>query len=258
MYTVKRIANLAGVSVRTIHYYDEIELLKPSEIGDNGYRYYSDEALFQLQQIRLYREMELDLMQIKAIMDDEAFDLVSALQQHRQTLQQKMERLCRLVKTVDATILHLVGEVNMSNKNIFEGFSEEKQKAYEKEAAELWGDSVTQSVKLWHSYSDERKEEVMQEGAAIYTELAAKMNLGTKSPEVQALLKQWHEHIRNFYEPSFERLRGLGEMYHDHPDFNDTFSAFHPNLPAFLKEAIAYYVDGLETEWLERELALES
>lgn len=86
MYTVKQMANLAGVSVRTLHYYDEIDLFKPTAVGDNGYRYYSDEALFQLQQILLYREMALDLRQIKDIMADEAFDLVSALQQHRQTL----------------------------------------------------------------------------------------------------------------------------------------------------------------------------
>ena len=258
MYTVKQIANLAGVSVRTMHYYDEIDLLKPSTVGNNGYRYYSDDALFQLQQILLYREMDLDLQQIKAIMADEGFDLVTALQQHRQTLQRKLERLQTLVNTVDATILHLVGEVNMSNKNVFEGFNEEKQKAYEQEAKEMWGDSVTQSVKLWHSYSDERKEAVMQEGGEIYAALAENMSLGAESAQVQALLERWHEHIRNFYEPSFERLRGLGEMYHDHPDFRATFTAFHPDLPAFLKEAIAHYVDGLETAWLEKELALEA
>ncbi|MCB8944750.1 MAG: MerR family transcriptional regulator, partial [Ardenticatenaceae bacterium] len=238
MYTVKQIANLAGVSVRTMHYYDEIDLLKPSAVGDNGYRYYSDEALFQLQQILLYREMELDLAQIKAIMDDEAFDLVSALQQHRQILQRKMERLRTLVKTVDATILHLTGEVKMSDKNVFVGFSEEKQQAYAKEAEEMWGDTVRQSMKLWHSYSEERKAEIMQEGSDIYSELAAKMALGPEHPDIQALLERWHEHMRYFYEPSLETLRGLGEAYDDHPDFRATFTAVHPDLPAFLKKAI--------------------
>lgn len=257
MYTVKQIANLAGVSVRTMHYYDEIDLLKPSAVGDNGYRYYSDEALFQLQQILLYREMELDLAQIKAIMDDEAFDLVSALQQHRQILQRKMERLRTLVKTVDATILHLTGEVKMSDKNVFVGFSEEKQQAYAKEAEEMWGDTVRQSMKLWHSYSEERKAEIMQEGSDIYVAIAAKMALGPEHPDIQALLERWHEHMRYFYEPSLETLRGLGEAYDDHPDFRATFTAVHPDLPAFLKKAIRHYVDGLETAWLERELARE-
>jgi hypothetical protein len=146
----------------------------------------------------------------------------------------------------------------MSNQHIFEGFNEEKQKQYEVEAKGQWGDSVTQSVKLWNSYSEERQEEIKQESGAIYSELAANMGLGVESVEVQALLGQWHEHMRNFYEPSFERLRGLGGMYYDHPDFNATFTAFHPDLPAFLHKAIAHYVDGLETVWLERELESET
>jgi DNA-binding transcriptional MerR regulator len=130
MYTVKQLSNLAGVSVRTLHYYDEIGLLKPSSVGANGYRRYTDESLFRLQQILFYREMDLDLMKIKQIMEAKDFDLVSALQSHRQTLQDKMDRLQTLIKTVDTTIMHLIGEVNMSKKKIFEGFSEEKQKQY--------------------------------------------------------------------------------------------------------------------------------
>jgi DNA-binding transcriptional MerR regulator len=251
-------ANLAGVSVRTLHYYDEIDLFKPTAVGDNGYRYYSVESLFQLQQILLYREIDLDLNQIKDIMADDAFDLVSALQQHRQTLQRKMERLRTLVKTVDATILHLTGEVNMSDKHVFVGFSEEKQQEYAKEAEAQWGDSVAKSMKLWNSYSEERKAEIMQEGSDIYAAIAAKMDLSPAHPDIQALLARWHEHMRYFYEPSFEALRGLGESYQDHPDFNATFAAIDPALPAFLKKAITHYVDRLETAWLERELALEA
>ena len=86
----------------------------------------------------------------------------------------------------------------------------------------------------------------LAEGSAIYSDLAASMGLGPDSPEIQALLGRWHEHMRYFYEPSLETLRGLGEAYHDHPDFNATFTAIHPDLPAFLKKAIAAYVDGLE------------
>jgi DNA-binding transcriptional MerR regulator len=256
MYTVKQMASLANVSVRTLHYYDEIGLLEPFSVGDNGYRTYSDKEVLRLQQILLYREMDLELAQVKAILDDEAFDSVSALQQHRQSLQEKIERLQTLIKTVDATILHLVGEVNMSKKKIFEGFSAEKQKQYEADARNLWGDGVTHSIKLWNSYSEQRKEEIMQEGGAIYTDLAAKMELGPESPEIQAMLVRWHQHLRYFYEPSLEVLRGLGEMYHDHPDFNATFTAIHPDLPAFLKKAIICYVDELEMQWLERELAI--
>lgn len=256
MYTVKKLAELAGVSVRTLHYYDEIGLLKPTSVGENGYRHYSDESLFRLQQILFYRELDLDLMQIKKVIEDKNFDLVTALQSHRHILQEKIERLNVLINTVDTTIMHLVGEVNMSKKKIFEGFSPEKQQQFEEEAANLWGDKVKQSAQYWNSYSEEKKQQIMQEGSAIYTDIAAAMSKGPESPEIQAILVRWHQHLRYFYEPSLEVLGGLGDMYSDHPDFNATFTAIDPGLPAFLKKAIAIYVDELETQWLEKELGI--
>jgi DNA-binding transcriptional MerR regulator len=256
MYTVKQLSNLAGITVRTLHYYDEIGLLKPSSTGTNGYRYYNDEALFRLQQILFYRELDLDLVQIKKIVDDKNFDPVTALQAHRHSLQEKIDRLKALIDTVDTTILHFVGEVNMSQKKIFEGFSPEKQKQYEEEATNLWGDTVKQSTRLWNSYSEQEKQEIMQEGSAIYQDIVANMSKGPQSPEIQALLVRWHQHLRYFYEPSLEVLSGLGDMYNDHPDFNATFTAMDPDLPAFLKQAIACYVDELETQWLEKELGI--
>lgn len=255
-YTVKQLADLAGVSRRTLHFYDEKGLLNPSSIGDNGYRYYDDNQLFQLQQILFYRELGLELQQIKEIFSAPDFDKVTALQLHRETLQQKIARLQVLIQTVDTTILHLIGEVDMSKKNIFEGFSEEKQKQYEKEAVDQWGDKAAQSHKLWNSYSDQQKEEIMQEGNTIYLEIVENMEKGSGSAEIRALLVRWHEHLRYFYEPSIEVLGGLGNMYYDHPDFNATFTKIDPDLPAFLKEAIAIYVDELETKWLERELGI--
>lgn len=254
MYTVKQLSDLAGVTVRTLHYYDEIDLLKPSSLGKNGYRYYSDEALLQLQQILFFREMELGLHLIKIIIQKPDFDKVTALQAHRQALQEKIDRLKTLIGTVDTTIMHLMGEVNMNKNKLFGGFDQAKQKQYEKEAINLWGDSVKKSIKLWNSYGKQKQEEIMQEGSTIYLEIIANMNKGQGSPEIQALLVRWHQHLRYFYEPSLEVLRGLGEAYNDHPDFNATFTAMHPNLPAFLKKAITIYVDDLETQWLEKEL----
>lgn len=256
MYTVKELADMAGVSVRTLHYYDEIELLTPTRVGDNGYRYYGQEAVLRLQQILFFREMDLELAQIKKILDEPDFSLVGALQAHRHRLRQKVKRLQTLTRTVDATILHLMGDIDMSEKRMFEGFSEETQEEYEKEAVEQWGEGAAQSIRLWNSYSEERKRDIMLEGNNIYQEIAANMDKGADSPEVQALLVRWHEHLRNFYEPSIETLGGLGDMYHDHPDFNATFTRIDPDLPGFLKEAIAHYVDVLETRWLERELGV--
>jgi DNA-binding transcriptional MerR regulator len=104
VYTVKQLASLAGVSVRTLHYYDEIGLLKPSSVGGNGYRHYGEEAVLKLQQILFYREMELSLDEIKAVTGRPDFDVLSALRSHRQALQGRVERLERLIQTVDHTI----------------------------------------------------------------------------------------------------------------------------------------------------------
>ncbi len=254
MYTVKQLAELAHVSRRTLHYYDEIELLKPATVAANGYRQYSEASLLRLQQIMFYREIGLELRQIKQVLDAPDFDLVRALRSHRATMQEKIDRLRTLIETVDVTIAHVVGEIDMTKKNIFKGFNEETQKKYEQEAVEAWGETASDSIAYWNSYSDARKAEIMQEGDEIYAQLADHIDKAPESPEVQALLVRWHEHLRYFYEPSIEMIEGLGNMYFEHPDFNATFTAIDPAFPAFLQQAITVYADTLETQWLEREL----
>ena len=257
MHTVKELANLAGVSARTLHHYDDIGLLPPSRIGENSSRYYDEAALLRLQQILFYRELGLALEQIKEILDNPAFDLISALQAHREELEAKIARNKELIQTVDNTIMHLTGEVKMSKQTLFEGFSEEQQKEYELQAAEQWGEeSVEQSVQRWNSYGKAKQKEIMAEGGQIYQAAADNIEAGPKSKEVQSILKRWHQHLRYFYEPSLETLRGLGNAYNEHPDFNATFTAIDPALPAFLQKAINHYVEELETRWLEQELGI--
>lgn len=261
MYTVKQLSELAGVSIRTLHYYDEIDLLHPSKIGANSYRYYDDAALLRLQQILFYREIGLELMQIRDVLDSPNFDLLTALRSHRGALEEKINRLESLVDTVNTTIMHLSGEVDMSKQQLFEGFSAEKQKYYEREARLQWGpDRVNESVRRWNSYSKEKQQAIQAEGGQIYIEMAEALDAG-KAPqhaEVQALLARWHDHMRYFYEPTLDILRGLGEAYHTHPDFMAFFQQIHPGLPDYLAEAITQYVDDLETAEIERMLAQDA
>ena len=248
MYAVKQLSDLAGVSVRTLHYYDEIGLLRPSAVSENGYRHYDENAVLKLQQILFYREMGLGLLQIKDLLDAPDFDLVAALQSHREELQARIERLQALMTTVDSTIMHLVGEVDMSKKQLFAGFSEEKQKQYEAEIANdprYDQNKVKESQRKWKSYSAEQKDQIKAEGSAIYTDLIAAMGKGAASPEVQAIMARWHQHLRYFYEPTPEILRGLGQMYNQHPDFIANFQQMHPDLPAFLEQAVTRYCDVL-------------
>src|SRR5512146_2001246 len=117
MFTVKQLSRLAGVTPRTLHHYDAIGLLKPSRVGQNGYRYYGPEALLRLQQILFYRELDMPLEDIKRLMARRGFDELKALEGHRDALSQRLARLNRLIQTVDKTILHLKGKAAMDDRD---------------------------------------------------------------------------------------------------------------------------------------------
>ncbi len=244
-YTVKQLADLAGISRRTLHHYDAIGLLRPTTQGRNRYRYYDDQAVLRLQQILFYRELGLSLEEIKAILSQPDFDVLRALEAHRVELKKRAARLERLIETVDKTILHLNGGIPMSKKEIFEGFSEEQVQAYAEEARRRWDPAlVDHSMKLWKSYSEEQKKAILAEGSANYQYIFDHMDRGFDSPEVQAGVTRWHQHMRYFYEPSIEILSGLGYGYRDDPDFRATFEKFSPEFPEFLCQAIQFYCKG--------------
>jgi DNA-binding transcriptional MerR regulator len=241
MYTVKEIAKLAGVSPRTLHYYDQIGLLEPTSHGENGYRYYGRDALLKLQQILFFKELDFSLEEINAIVSSPDFDVLYALQVHKTSLQQRKKRLDGLIQTIDRTILHLKGNLDMQQKELFEGFNEEKQKQYAEEIRQRYGERAFENSIDWNSYTPEQKTTIKAEGEAIYRDLAANMSKGFDNPAVQAIIGRWHQHLRYFYEPTIERLLGLAELYNEHPDFIATFQKIHPGLQEFLKQAIIYY-----------------
>jgi MerR family transcriptional regulator, thiopeptide resistance regulator len=143
-------------------------------------------------------------------------------------------------------------------KQVFQPFSEEKQKEYEREARLQYGpENVNESIKRWNSYGKARQQAIMEEGGEIYTDLANLMVAGVPahSEEVQAALSRWHDHLRYFYEPTLEILRGLGDLYNTSPDFTAFFQKIHIDLPAYLQEGITHYVDDLEYTEIERMLA---
>jgi MerR family transcriptional regulator, thiopeptide resistance regulator len=258
MYTVKQLADLADVTVRTLHHYDDIDLLKPAQVGDNGYRYYDDDALLRLQQILFYREIGLSLLQIKDVLDSPDFDVVTALHTHRAALEDKLYHLHELMHTIDQTLAHLQGGTPMSKKQLFGGFNPEKQKDYEREARLQYGpEVVNDSIKRWNSYTKTQQEIIMEEGNTIYSDIVAAIEagVGPERAQMQAILVRWHNHIRYFYEPTLETLRGLGDLYTSHPDFIANFQKLHTDLPTYLQAGIVQYVDDLETAEIERLLA---
>lgn len=121
-YTVKQVAALSGISVRTLHFYDETGLLKPARHAENGYRFYEEPQLLRLQQILFYRELGFELKKIKEVLDREDFEKVAALESHREVLQQNLTRTQRLIETIDNTIEHLKGARKMQAEELFAGF----------------------------------------------------------------------------------------------------------------------------------------
>ena len=243
MFTVKQLSKLAGVTPRTLHHYDAIGLLKPSRIGDNGYRYYGEESLLRLQQILFYRELDIPLDDIKRIMGRRDFDVLGALQGHKDALHNQVARLNRLIQTVDNTINHLKGNKTMSEKGLFEGFTEEEQEKYALEAEQMYNPEIVRaSNRKWKSYSAAKKDAIMAEGKAIYMDMVAAMPMGAGSKEVQAVVERWRKHMDYFWTPNLDQLLGLANGYNDDPRFKANFDKMHPQLAEFMREAVGVYV----------------
>jgi DNA-binding transcriptional MerR regulator len=246
VYTVKQLSTLAGVSIRTLHYYDEIGLLKPESVGANGYRYYGEDSLLRLQQILFYRELDLPLEDIKAIMGRRDFDVLSALEGHRRALLKRVERLNHLVETVSDTVLHLKGLKEMSQKQLFKAFSEEEQEKYAQEAEQMYDPEIVRvSQKKWKSYTAADKQRIADEGNAAYEALVTAIPLGASSPEAQAGVERWRKHMDYFWTPSPEQLVGLTELYNSDPRFKANFDQVDARLAEFMREAVKIYVANL-------------
>ena len=211
-------------------------------LGDNGYRYYGEESLLKLQQILFYRELDFPLDDIKKIMGRRDFDVVGALHTHKEALQKQAARLNRLLATVDNTINHLKGDKEMSNKQLFEAFSEEEQEQYALEAEKLYDpESVRESNRKWKAYSAAKKEAIMAEGSAVYKDMIAAMPKGASSKEVQAIVERWRKHMDYFWTPNLDQLLGLANGYNDDPKFKANFDKMHPQLAEFMREAVKVY-----------------
>jgi DNA-binding transcriptional MerR regulator len=243
-YTVKEVADMAGVSRRTLHYYDEIGLLKPTTVDMNRYRYYHEEEVLRLQQILFFREMDFTLDDIKKMMDRPDFNLIDAMKAHRAALQQRVGRLNKLILTLDQTILHLNGEIEMPTQDLFTGFDEETQEAYAEEAARRWdAEKVQASNQQWKQYSGEKKAAILDEGNTIHEALLAQMEKGYESDEVQEIVGRWYEYLHIFFEPSLEIFREIGQGYEEDTKFAAFYEQLHPDMPGFFRRAIEYYCD---------------
>ena len=244
MLTVKQLSDLAGITRRTLHYYDEIDLLKPTETCSNGYRYYGEDAILRLQQILLYRQLGLSLDMIRRILNNPSFDVIAALQNHKKELKKRVDQLQRLEKTVDDTILYIEGKKQMSQKQLFKAFSEEEQAKYEEEAKQMYDPEIVKtSNEKWRKLTDAEKQQIGEEGNAVYRDILQAMPNGASSPEVQACIERWRKHMEHFWSPNDDQLLGLANLYNDDPRFKANFDKIDHQLAAFMREAVKIYVE---------------
>ena len=244
-YTVRQLSQLAGISVRTLHYYDEIGLLSPASRTESGYRVYGEEELFRLQQILLYREMDVPLAEIGLILDDPEFDLLCALRQHRSRLQERMEHSHRLLDTIDKTLKRLEDStMTITDKDLYAGFSPERQQTVREDAVAQYGESaVAASEHRARSMSPEAWAAFREETDAVNRGLAELLDRAPDDPEVQALIARHYATITAFYTPTSEIYRGLGALYVEHPEFRAHYEEVAIGLPEFLQKAMTVYAD---------------
>jgi MerR family transcriptional regulator, thiopeptide resistance regulator len=247
-YTVKKLAQISGVSIRTLHWYDEVGLLKPAYHGSNGYRYYEEEQLLILQQILFFRELGFELKQIRRVLGRSDFDKMVALSSHREVLKKNLEQTRKLIKTIDKTMEHLNGTKKMKEKEMFSGFSKEQQTEYERQIIERFGDQGKahieenkQNAKKW-SKTDEEK--FKKEFVDICKELSRllEQNFKVSTKEVQNVIRKHYSWLKNFWTPSKVSYAGHGQFIAD-SDLRKAYEEYHPRLPEFIAEAIQIFAD---------------
>lgn len=244
-YTVNQLATLAGISVRTLHHYDQVGLLRPASIRNNGYREYGETELLKLQQILFFRELEFSLDEIKRIMSMPNFDMRRALMEHREMIEQKKKRMGGLLKTIDKTIKRLNNEIIMEDKELFGDFDHEQ---YAEEAKQRWGntDAYKQSQERYAKMSKADIEKLKKDADAFMKVVAATADQGATSPAMQELIGQHYESLRTWYEPNLEMYRGLATMYVDDPRFTAYYEKYKQGLAVVMRDAMLHYADVQE------------
>ena len=249
-YSVKQLARLAGVSVRTLHVYDKLGLLKPSVRTDAGYRQYGEAELLRLQQILFYKELDLPLKAIAGILEDPGFDLTEALIGHKAALTAKRDRLNILLNTIDNTIDHLKHNTMSNFEKLYEGMPREEAAALRQEAIDQWGeDAIRRSEDALLSMTPVTFEQLKADQKDVAQRLRALVDRDPESGQVQEQIARHYAVIRGFWGMregeaiKAAAYKGLGELYVSDERYMTAGGKPDPRFAAFMRAAMGYFAD---------------
>ena len=227
---IKEFAEFTGVSVRTLHYYDEIGLLAPACVDrSTGYRYYDENSLLRMQEILFYRELDFSLKSIGQILSSPHYDKDKALKEQKKLLTLKKERLERLISAIDGA---------MKGENVMKAFDNSTFEKYKAEAKEKWG-----STEAWHEYERRGRQSGEDALMAVFAEMGTVREMDPAADEAQALVKKLQEFITaNYYTCTKQILMGLGQMYVADERFRENIDrAGGAGTAEFVSKAIEIY-----------------
>ena len=242
---VKEVAELVGVSIRTLHHYDQIGLLSPKEITDSGYRLYSEENLETLQQILFFKELGFTLKEIKKIINSPSFNRQEALILQRKMLIEKRNKVDKMIETIDKTIKHMAGEIQMTNEERFEGINVGFNQ-FEEEARRRWGNqSIDEINAKLKGMSKDEQNDLSDRWDMIFNKLACLRDQSPESHEVQATIKEWYDFLnKNFSKYSLDAFYGLGQLYINDERFTKNIDQYGEGLAKLMSEAMEVFTNN--------------
>ena len=242
-HTVGTVARMAGITVRTLHHYDEIGLLRPSQRSAAGYRRYAEADLDRLQRILFYRELGFGLDEIRSVMSDPAADASVHLRRQHALLRDRIRRLERMAAAVEKALEAQTMEIQLTPEERFAVFGDFDPDAHAEEAAERWsgGEAFRESQRRVARYTKADWDRMKAEAAVDGQRLVAAMRAGLSADSIEAMdaAESHRQHIsRWFYDCTYDIHVGLGEMYVADPRFEATYEAIEPGMAAYLRDAI--------------------
>ncbi|WP_429845067.1 MerR family transcriptional regulator [Brevibacillus sp. FIR094] len=247
-YTVQKLGLLAGVSTRTLRYYDEIELLKPARVNSSGYRIYGQQEVDRLQQILFYRELGVSLEEIREILDSPTFDADLALREHREKLLERRAQLDALIANVDLTLAQREGTKTMSDKQKFEGFKQklidDNEAQYGEEIRSKYGsDQVDKSNQKIKGMTEQEYAALEQLNEKLHETLAQAFATGDPAHELAQKAADLHRQWLSFYWDSYSKdaHASVAQMYVEDPRFTAYYDKEQPGVAEFLRDAVVIY-----------------